>query len=317
MDLPTDLIKKFAKAMKNQSEKKVSTANATVIEEDEDGILYVQLDGSEIKTPVEVLVDAEVDDRVAVQIKDHKATIINNYTSPPSSRKASKYMEMTEDGLLIGDVFGIDGSSLVVGNDKLYINNVDGECSFKISLEPIGYSDGTKRYGVRVSFLSGNGGSHIAVTPEASDSDDMDMSNSMASYTNTVSGKNGIKGYTQTAEDYAYYVTGLNGTFGYRVNWNGDLSCASFDSGEITGLTVSAGSTVSGNVTFNHDFNAVPIVVAGFFSEPTGSPVSDFGNCTVTVYNVTKNGFSYKVCNGGTANRSPRVSWIASRSGLI
>ena len=50
-------------------------------------IEYVQLDGSDILTPVTSPVVADQDDRVKVLIKDHMATVIGNITSPSARNK--------------------------------------------------------------------------------------------------------------------------------------------------------------------------------------------------------------------------------------
>ena len=261
MKLPLNLTKKFSKALTPAKEKNAQPKSmlGTVVKNGDN--TFVILDGSTIETPVELAVDAEDGDRVAVQIKNHKAMVVSNFTAPPSSRSATKYVELTDDGLLIGNLFGIDGTSLLVGTDKLYINNVDGEQSFIVQLEGVSYPGGGKKYGFRVS--NGDNYSYVTSVPEAADSTYMAMQNSMASYTNTVTGKAGYKGYTQTAADYAYHVSGNNNAFGYRVNWNGDLSCASLDSGEISNISLPAGTTVSDSETFNHAFTSAPIVVAG------------------------------------------------------
>lgn len=316
MNLPIDLVKRFSKVMKNQNGKTPTTVNATVTKEDESGTLYVQFDGADTETPVEVVVDAEVGDRVAVEINNHKGKIVKNYTAPPSSRKASKYVKMTEDGLLIGDLFGIEGSAVLVGSDKISIYDVDGNESFAITLSRSQYVDGTVKYGFRIR--AGQTGSFISVRPESSSSNYLEMSSSMTRYINHISSKATGEGYTETTKDYAYHVyPDDNDYLGYYVDWNGDMACNSFASGKINVSDVAAGSAVIGSGTFDHEFTAVPVVVAGFSSNPTGSPVSDFGKCTVTVYDVTKTGFKYKVCNGGSSARSPQISWMAIRPSII
>lgn len=48
---------------------------------------FVQLDGSSNLTPISETVDVDENDRVLVSIQNHKATIIGNFTFPPSARK--------------------------------------------------------------------------------------------------------------------------------------------------------------------------------------------------------------------------------------
>ena len=85
MALSKDVMSQFAKAMVPKQESKEATLNATY--KKIDGKEYVQLDGSDILTPVTSSVVAETDDRVKVIIKDHAATVIGNITSPSARNK--------------------------------------------------------------------------------------------------------------------------------------------------------------------------------------------------------------------------------------
>ncbi len=101
MKLPLNLTKKFSKALTPAKETNAQPKSmlGTVVKNGDN--TFVILDGSTIETPVELAVDAEDGDRVAVQIKDHKATVVNNYSAPPSARTATNFMQLTEDGLVI------------------------------------------------------------------------------------------------------------------------------------------------------------------------------------------------------------------------
>lgn len=48
---------------------------------------FVKIDGSSELTPVTGVVDSQNDDRVLVNLTDHKAVIVGNFTFPPSARK--------------------------------------------------------------------------------------------------------------------------------------------------------------------------------------------------------------------------------------
>ena len=85
MDLSNDLISQFVK-MTNDTEKKQTqdtTLYGTVVEYG-DGH-YVQLDGSDLMTPVDTTVDIQADDRVTVMIKKHGATVTGNISNPSAS----------------------------------------------------------------------------------------------------------------------------------------------------------------------------------------------------------------------------------------
>ena len=95
MALSKDVMSQFAKAMVPKQESKESTLNATY--KKIDGKEYVQLDGSDILTPVTSSVVAETDDRVKVIIKDHAATVIGNITSPSARNKDLNTLKDTVD----------------------------------------------------------------------------------------------------------------------------------------------------------------------------------------------------------------------------
>ena len=95
MALSKDVMSQFAKAMVPKQESKEATLNATY--KNIDGKEYVQLDGSDILTPVTSSVVAETDDRVKVIIKDHAATVIGNITSPSARNKDLNTLKDTVD----------------------------------------------------------------------------------------------------------------------------------------------------------------------------------------------------------------------------
>lgn len=95
MALSKDVMSQFAKAMVPKQESKEATLNATY--KNIDGKEYVQLDGSDILTPVTSSVVAETDDRVKVIIKNHAATVIGNITSPSARNKDLNTLKDTVD----------------------------------------------------------------------------------------------------------------------------------------------------------------------------------------------------------------------------
>lgn len=81
MGLSNELISQFVKITRDKNnEKKETTLNGTTIEYD--GNMYVKLDGSDQLTPVVTAADMKSDERVAVLIKNHTATVIGNMSSP-------------------------------------------------------------------------------------------------------------------------------------------------------------------------------------------------------------------------------------------
>lgn len=85
MALSQDIKSQFAKAMTPKKEPTEKTVNGTfkII----NGKEYVQLDGSDILTPVKSTVVADTGDRVSVLIKDHNALVNGNITFPAARGK--------------------------------------------------------------------------------------------------------------------------------------------------------------------------------------------------------------------------------------
>ena len=82
MGLSNDLISQFVKATKDEKEtKKESVMYGTAVV-GSDGTTQVKLDGSENPTPVSNTSTIEPGDRVTVMIKNHKAVITGNLSSP-------------------------------------------------------------------------------------------------------------------------------------------------------------------------------------------------------------------------------------------
>ena len=121
MSLSKNLINQFVKVVNyEKKESKESTVNGTykVI----DGVKYVQIDGSDIWTPVNSMVQADDGDRVKVSIKDHNATITGNITNPSAGSSLVQDIKDTVDehGNTIKQ---INNSIEQQGNSIIQINN--------------------------------------------------------------------------------------------------------------------------------------------------------------------------------------------------
>ena len=96
MSLSQNLINQFVKVVNyEEKQKKETTVNA--VYKEIDGVKYVQIDGSDIWTPVTAMVEAEDGDRVKVSIKNHTATITGNITNPSASSTSVQDMKDTVD----------------------------------------------------------------------------------------------------------------------------------------------------------------------------------------------------------------------------
>ena len=85
MALSKDIIKQFTNIVNdsNKKEAQEKTVNATY--KKIDNVEYIQIDGSDILTPVTSTVQADDGDRVKVLIKNHSAIITGNITNPSAS----------------------------------------------------------------------------------------------------------------------------------------------------------------------------------------------------------------------------------------
>ena len=119
MGLSYDLISEFVKITNDKQEKpKEGTVYATIVGSGNEK--YVKIDGSNLLTPMDTTTDIEDGERVTVMIKDHKATVTGNITSPSVSSNTVS----TVVGNVVGDNFSIINSQIenLVAKDS-YLEN--------------------------------------------------------------------------------------------------------------------------------------------------------------------------------------------------
>lgn len=96
MTLSHEVVSQFAKLVDNQPKKDEGVTVKGTYKMIGD-IEYVQLDGSDVLTPVESTVEAKTGERVQVLIKDHFATVTGNISSPAARSKDVKDLADTVD----------------------------------------------------------------------------------------------------------------------------------------------------------------------------------------------------------------------------
>lgn len=104
MALTNDLIAEFIEVTTDKVEKKnESTHFGTIVEYE--GSKYVRLDGSDLLTPILQTTYAENEERVTVLIKDHKAIVTGNLSSPAARTETVQQIgnRITEAEILIAD----------------------------------------------------------------------------------------------------------------------------------------------------------------------------------------------------------------------
>lgn len=97
MDLSRSLLKDFAKITNDFSERSSNNAYVRGSVKTIGNKKYVKVDGSEGLTPISEVVDVDDGDRVLVAIENHVATILGNFTFPPSARKEEEALNKAED----------------------------------------------------------------------------------------------------------------------------------------------------------------------------------------------------------------------------
>ena len=135
MKLTDNLVSQFVKITNDNGKKEeTTTAYGKVVIYDNQ--TYVQLDGSEVLTPVTTTTEVKDDDRVAVSIQNHNAVITGNVTDPSASSgsMAGFYSEIVkENNMVYAKVSAIDGNmtqlTLLHNEMNTKVENNAGEIS--------------------------------------------------------------------------------------------------------------------------------------------------------------------------------------------
>ena len=118
MALSNDIISQFAKVVNNDKKTKKETVvyGKTIVH---NGEMFVQLDGSNVLTPVTSTTELKPGERVIVTVKNHTATVTGNVTSPSAQNKDVQKIKNTVDG--VEDIFAhsITADELTVINASI------------------------------------------------------------------------------------------------------------------------------------------------------------------------------------------------------
>lgn len=124
MELPKKLINEFAKITNDTEKPENDTTVYGIISKNGDST-YVQLDGSDLLTPVSTTTDTQDGDRVTVLIKNHTAIVTGNMTSPAARTDDVKDMDKKftdENTLITGKIVAAEGDIANLKTDKLSAN---------------------------------------------------------------------------------------------------------------------------------------------------------------------------------------------------
>lgn len=125
MALSSDLISQFVQVTKKEKQNKESTVYGTIKEYN--GGKYVQLDGSELLTPISTTADALDGEKVTVMIKDHTAIVTGNLSSPSARTCTVKEMgnKISEFEVIIADKVSVSRLEAEIARiDTLVSENV-------------------------------------------------------------------------------------------------------------------------------------------------------------------------------------------------
>ena len=126
MALSSDLLSQLVKATKPvESKPTESTVYGTTVEQG--GDLYVQIDGSDVLTPVSSTVKMESGERVIVSIKNHTATVMGNLTTQAARSDDVDDIvdEIAEFEIIIADKVSVEEFDAANGRiDNLVSDNV-------------------------------------------------------------------------------------------------------------------------------------------------------------------------------------------------
>lgn len=234
MSLSNDLISQFIKVTNDTTGKKEKTKTyATVVESN--GVMYVQLDGSELITPVDTTNILHEGDRVIVDINEHNAVASGNISNPSVS---GVELSQTEDTLRIEFQEGLEKLELYFKDE-----NAKLELKFKD-----GFNEGVTtvdKTGIKVSHSGWNNGyTHMTANGFYINDGSRDVfkctTNGLV-YTGTI-----------TASD----IMSTDGTF--KIDKNGNITGASFKSSrgdnfsiDENGIITASGLAVEGNISTN------------------------------------------------------------------
>lgn len=156
MVLQDDLLKGFVETInKNKPDKAYDQVVYGTVSRKSGDLVYITIDGAEIETPANTLVEVGTGDRILATIKNHSIVVTGNISYPSVTRVGDNYITIRSDGLLIGRIdksTGLPiGSYVVIGTDVVTVYDENGEAVSKFSADSIEFGKSS----TLIKFLDG------------------------------------------------------------------------------------------------------------------------------------------------------------------
>lgn len=156
MVLQDDLLKGFVETInKNKPDKAYDRVVYGTVSRKSGDLVYITIDGAEIETPANTLVEVGTGDRILATIKNHSIVVTGNISYPSVTRVGDNYITIRSDGLLIGRLdksTGLPiGSYVVIGTDIVTVYDENGEAVSKFSADSIEFGKSS----TLIKFLDG------------------------------------------------------------------------------------------------------------------------------------------------------------------
>lgn len=284
MEIPKRLIREFVKVTNNSEKPKTeSTVYGTVVKNGDTS--YVQLDGSDILTPISTTTDIENGDRVTVLIKNHTAIISGNLTSPAARTDDVQVISgdvsvLTADNVTINnrliaaeaEVNTLSADNVTINNrliaaeadiNTLSTNKLDAGTA-EITYATIESLDATN---VKVANLEAAQGDFETLTAENFEAVDAKINNLVVGDLDAVYANIDFSNIGQAAMEYFYAESGL-------------IKDVTVSDGTITGELI--GVTIKGDLIEGNTIVADKLVVKGEDGLYYKLNVTENGDTTVT-----------------------------------
>ena len=241
MALSNDLISQFVKITNDNKKTKTETTVYGTIHKNENAT-YVQIDGSEEKTPIAYTASVKDGDRVTVLIKNHTATVTGNLSSPaPRIDDVGDVSELTGRVSVVENLVAnkVDTSELEATNAKINVLETDN-VSIKKSL--------TAYDGIIQELISDNVTINKTLTANSADisslkTDKLDSSVAEITYADV-----NFANITKVAMEHFYSESGL-------------IKDVTISEGNIVGNLT--GVTISGDLIKGNTIAAEKLIIKG------------------------------------------------------